>query len=216
MEKRNNKDVLGLEGKSGYDGSRDAELLERFQSGDQSAFEELMSLYYKSVLNLIYRFKGCSAREAEDTAQEVFLRLYRALPRFELRAKLFTYIYKVTMNQCFKERKHRAKDIPVKLSIDEPLENASDSPIRRDIVDPGDLPLQSVEYGETYAEVVKALQKIDAEMRAPLILNRFYDMTYEEIAEVMELTPAAVRSRVHRARQNILKHLRKAFGGKEF
>ena len=101
----------------------DAALLARFQAGDDSAFDELMTIYYRPVLNLIYKFKGGSAKEAEDTAQEVFLQLYKALPRFELRARLFTYIYKVTMNQCFKERKKRAKDVPLQISLDEPVDN---------------------------------------------------------------------------------------------
>ncbi len=194
------------------DEAQEAALLERFQGGDDSAFDELMTIYYRPVLNLIYKFKGGTAREAEDTAQEVFLQLYRALPRFELRAKLFTYIYKVTMNQCFKERKRRAKDVPMQVSLDEPVDSGSDRPVQRDLADGSDSPLETVEYGEVREELRVALLKIDSEMRAPLIMNRFYDLTYEEIAEILNITPAAVRSRIHRARQALLKHLNKTFG----
>ena len=189
----------------------DAALLARFQAGDDSAFDELMTIYYRPVLNLIYKFKGGSAREAEDTAQEVFLQLYKALPRFELRARLFTYIYKVTMNQCFKERKKRAKDVPLQISLDEPMDNGGDRPMQRDFADPGDSPLESGEYGEVSRELQRALLKIDEEMRAPLIMNRFYDLTYEEIAETLGITVAAVRSRIHRARQTLQKYLGKIF-----
>lgn len=189
----------------------DAALLARFQAGDDSAFDELMTIYYRPVLNLIYKFKGGSAREAEDTAQEVFLQLYKALPRFELRARLFTYIYKVTMNQCFKERKKRAKDVPLQISLDEPMGNGGDRPMQRDFADSGDSPLEFVEYGEVSRELQRALLKIDEEMRAPLIMNRFYDLTYEEIAETLGITVAAVRSRIHRARQTLQKYLGKIF-----
>lgn len=189
----------------------DAALLARFQAGDDSAFDELMTIYYRPVLNLIYKFKGGSAREAEDTAQEVFLQLYKALPRFELRARLFTYIYKVTMNQCFKERKKRAKDVPLQISLDEPMDNGGDRPMQRDFAGSGDSPLESVEYGEVSRELQRALLKIDEEMRAPLIMNRFYDLTYEEIAETLGITVAAVRSRIHRARQTLQKYLGKIF-----
>ena len=194
------------------DEAHEAALLERFQGGDDSAFDELMTIYYRPVLNLIYKFKGGTAREAEDTAQEVFLQLYRALPRFELRAKLFTYIYKVTMNQCFKERKRRAKDVPMQVSLDEPGDSGSDRPVQRDLADGSDSPLETVEYGEVREELRVALLKIDSEMRAPLIMNRFYDLTYEEIAEILNITPAAVRSRIPRAWQALLKHLNKTFG----
>ena len=149
------------------DEAQEAALLERFQGGDDSAFDELMTIYYRPVLNLIYKFKGGTAREAEDTAQEVFLQLYRALPRFELRAKLFTYIYKVTMNQCFKERKRRAKDVPMQVSLDEPVDSGSDRPVQRDLADGSDSPLETVEYGEVREELRVALLKIDSEMRAP-------------------------------------------------
>ena len=193
------------------EGAADAALLERFQAGDDSAFDELMTIYYRPVLNLIYKFKGGSAKEAEDTAQEVFLQLYKALPRFELRARLFTYIYKVTMNQCFKERKRRAKDVPVQISLDEPMENGGDRPMQRDFADTSDSPLETVEYGEVSRELRRALLKIDDEMRAPLIMNRFYDLTYEEIAETLGITVAAVRSRIHRARQTLQKYLGKIF-----
>lgn len=204
-----------LEGSGGAgDEARDAALLARFQAGDDTAFDELMSIYYRPVLNLIYKFKGSSAKEAEDTAQEVFLHVYRALPRFELRAKLFTYIYKVTMNQCFKERKKRVKDIPVQVSLDEPVDSqgSSSRPWQRELADTEDTPLQKIEYGEVRDELRQALAKIDSEMRAPLILNRFYDMTYEEIAQMMGITAAAVRSRIYRARQTLLKHLQKLWG----
>lgn len=208
---------MGLDNKSGFDENRDAALLSRFQAGDDSAFDELMTVYYRPVLNLIYRFRGNStARAAEDTAQEVFLHLYKALPRFEIRAKLFTYIYKVTMNQCLKEKRRRVKDIPVQISLDEPIETDSDRPLMRSIVDPQDSPLQTVECMEVNEELKKALLEIEEDMRMPLLLNRFYDMTYEDIAEVMGITSAAVRSRVHRARQFLLKRLNKAFNeGKE-
>lgn len=189
----------------------DAALLARFQAGDDSAFDELMTIYYRPVLNLIYKFKGGSAKEAEDTAQEVFLQLYKALPRFELRARLFTYIYKVTMNQCFKERKKRAKDVPMQISLDEPVDNGGDRPMQRDFADPSDSPLETVEYGEVSRELRRALLTIDDEMRAPLIMNRFYDLTYEEIAETLGITVAAVRSRIHRARQTLQKYLGKIF-----
>ena len=186
----------------------DAALLERFQSGDDSAFDELMTRYYRPVLNLIFKFKGGSAREAEDTAQEVFLQLYRALPRFELRAKLFTYIYKVTMNQCLKERRHRAKDVPIQISLDAPLDDGtSDRAMKRDFADPAEGPLSAIEYSELSAQMREALLSIEPEMRAPLLLNRFKNLTYDEIAEIMNITPAAVRSRVHRARQVLMKRL---------
>ncbi|MGM9992383.1 MAG: RNA polymerase sigma factor [Candidatus Bruticola sp.] len=192
--------------------SADAALLERFQAGDDSAFDELMNIYYRPVLNLIYKFKGGTAKEAEDTAQEVFLQLYKALPRFELRARLFTYIYKVTMNQCLKERKKRAKDIPIQISLDEPVDKGGDRPVQRDFPDPDDSPLESIEYAEVSKELREALFKIDDEMRAPLLMNRFNNLTYEEIASILGITVAAVRSRIHRARQTLQKHLDKIFG----
>jgi len=113
----------------------DLVLIERFKAGDPTAFDELMQRHYRAVLNLVFRFTGASGQSAEDLAQDVFLRIYRALPRFEARARFFTYLYKVTMNLCFKERARWARLRSRTVSLDGAWDD-SEGPRVRTIPDP--------------------------------------------------------------------------------
>jgi RNA polymerase sigma-70 factor (ECF subfamily) len=171
----------------------DLELLERFKDGDGTAFDELLIKYQRPVLNLIIRFMG-STEQAEDLAQEVFLRVFRAAVRFEARAKFFTYLYRITLNLCLKEREKAAKQKT------ESLDDGDERNSRREIADPRG----SVE--DTYASmelsqmVQEAVKSLPDEQRSVVILARYHDMSYEEIAETLDISVPAVKSRLHRAK----------------
>ncbi|MEW6282197.1 MAG: sigma-70 family RNA polymerase sigma factor [Candidatus Eremiobacterota bacterium] len=187
----------------------DLYLMERVKAGDGEAYSEIVRKYQKTVLNLTYRFTG-DAAEAEDLAQEVFLRIYRAADRFEARAKFFTYLYQVTLNLCRNERakvRHKRNT-----SLDAPTrEGEPDS--ARQIPDPSgsaeDL-LERQELGEAVREAVLSLPE---DQRVAVMMQRFQGLSYEEIAEILKLSVPAVKSRLHRAKLTLKEKLEPYLAG---
>lgn len=173
----------------------DLVLVERFKDGDVVAFEELVKKYQRSVLNLVYRFTGETNR-AEDLAQEVFMRVYRALGGFEAKAKFFTYLYKITLNLCLKEREREQRKRTYSLD-----EKSNDDEGRvREVCDPGGSAEDQVARHDTARIVREAVQSLPEEQRTAVILHRFHGLSYEELAEVLEISLPAVKSRLHRAK----------------
>lgn len=181
----------------------DLEIVRRFKSGNKEVFSILVEKYKKPVLNLIYRFTG-STNDSEDLAQEVFLRAYKGLDKFQEKAKFFTWLYRITMNLSFRFRKRAGKF--VFQSIDQKEEE-------------GDYEAQMMSYGsenpvediiqrkETQMMVQKAVLELSPEQRSVLILYRYHNLSYEEIASVLEISVSAVKSRLHRARETLKEKL---------
>ncbi len=183
----------------------DLHLMQRVKAGDDEAFNELMRRHEKTVVNLIYRFTGSRAA-AEDLAQEVFLRIYRAAGRFEARAKFFTYLYKVTLNLC---RNARAKASRRKTtSLDQPRRGKGEGEMPSlDLEDPDGSAEDRVARLEMGEMVREAVDQLPEEQRVVVVLQRFEHLSYEEISEVLGLSVPAVKSRLHRAKLNLKKLL---------
>lgn len=184
----------------------DQELMLRVKAGEADAFNRLMEKYQKTVVNLVFRFTG-DREAAEDLAQDVFLRIYRAAPRYEPRAKFFTYLYQVTLNLCRNEReksqRRRAQSLDQNTDESRPLE----------IPDPEGGAEQHIEREETAAQVQAAIQELPAEQRELLVLQRYQNLGYEELAGVTGQTVSAVKAKLHRARQALKRKLMPFLGG---
>jgi len=185
----------------------DQELMLRVKAGDAQAFNLLMEKYQRVVLNLVYRFTGDS-ENAEDLAQEVFLRIYRAADRYEPRAKFFTYLYQVTLNLCRnardKSQRRKAQSLDQESSQGlAPLEIADSEPGVEDHLVRLDVAQQ----------VQSAISTLPAEQRELLVLQRFHELGYEELSEVTGQTISAVKAKLHRARLALKKKLGCLLGG---
>lgn len=182
----------------------DIALMERVKAGDSEAFNLLMKKYEKTVVNLVFRFTG-DRESAEDLAQEVFLRVYRAAGRFEARAKFFTYLYKVTLNLC---RNARAKAQRRRTnSLDAPRPGYEDQPLKRELEDPAGSAEDHLARQELAEVVREAVMDLPEEQRVAVILQRYQGLAYEEIADTLGLSIPAVKSRLHRAKLNLRKKL---------
>jgi len=188
----------------------DLALVERFKGGDQAAFEQLVLKYQRNVLNLVYRFTGDATR-AEDLAQEVFVRLYRALGGFEAKAKFFTYLYKVTLNLCLKEREREKRKRTY--SLDE--RNGEDDTRVREIEDPLGSAEDEVQRRDTARIVREAIGSLPDDQRTAVILHRYHGLSYEELAETLEISLPAVKSRLHRAKLALKERLEAYMRGAE-
>lgn len=165
--------------------------------GDQEAFAELVELYQRAVYNLTYRMLG-EAREAEDAAQEAFMRAYQHLDRYDESRPFKTWLLSITSNYCIDLLRKRRLTW---LSIDEPL--PAHPALNSGEVEPED----AVVSNERYAVIQKMLAELAPEYRAAVILRYWYDMSYIEIAELLDTTESAIKSRLFRARQTLAEQM---------
>ena len=159
------------------------------QAGDPQAFTQLIQRYERAVYNLCYRMLG-NPNEAEDAAQEAFLRAYKAIRRYDPGRKFSTWVMSIASNYCIDQlRKKRL----LTLSFDEmPYLDISD---RR----PG--PEGTLLRGEMETDVRELLAELGDTDRAAVIMRYWHELSYDEIAEALRLTNSAVKSRLHRARR---------------
>lgn len=183
----------------------DEELVRRFKEGDRDAYSELVRRYQNRVFSMCFRWMG-NRIIAEEVAQDVFLALFKALPRFRGDAQLSTWVYRVTVNHCKnrdlyrRRRAHGRHD-----SIDGTPED-DDLPKRQYADDgPGaDAGLHQTEASEL---LQSALAALDPDQRRIIVLRDVEDLSYEEIADILELPKGTVKSRLHRARHELARKL---------
>ncbi|MEQ1565984.1 MAG: sigma-70 family RNA polymerase sigma factor [Myxococcota bacterium] len=178
----------------------DAELVRRFKDGDRSAFAELVRRYQDRVYTLCLRWMG-DANVAEEVAQDVFLALYRSLPGFRGDAQLSTWVYRVVVNHCKNRRLYRRRR---QMDHHEPLEGErSDDGPERQIAHEGPGTDASSHANQAEALLNEALALLDEEQRRIIVLREVQDLSYEEIADLLELPRGTVKSRLHRARSEL-------------
>ncbi len=167
--------------------------VEQARAGDKEAFSKLVEAYQNPVYNLTYRMLG-NSDEAEEAAQETFLRVYTRLDRYNPAYKFSTWILSIASHYCIDRlRKRRI----TWLSLDDPLP-ARFAP-QLSSTKPG--PESSAIKGEMQSQVQVLLETLQPDYRAAVLLRYWYDMSYEEIAETMETTVSAIKSRLFRARK---------------
>ena len=188
-----------------YANDIDLQLMARVKAGDDEAFNTLMQRHEKTVVNLVYRFTG-NREIAGDLAQEVFLRIYRASGRFEAKAKFFTYLYKVTLNLCRNYRAKAQRRKTTSLDATRKGQHGGEMP-GRELVDPIGSAEEQVSRMELSGVVREAVDSLPKQQREAVILQRFQGLAYEEIAEVLNLSVPAVKSRIHRAKLNLKEKL---------
>lgn len=165
--------------------------LEQSLRGDSQAFSCLVEAYQNPVYNLCYRMLEDSF-EAEDAAQETFLRAYRNLKRYDPQRSFATWLLSIAAHYCIDQIRKRRMFI---LSMDEHP--------GIDPADPGLGPEASLRQNEEQQRVQMLLNTLGPQDRAALVLRYWYELSYEEIAESLSLSVSAVKSRLHRARNEL-------------
>jgi RNA polymerase sigma-70 factor (ECF subfamily) len=161
--------------------------------GDDLAFSRLVEIYQKPVFNLCYRMLG-NAGDAEDAAQEAFLRAYKSLGRYDPKRSFPTWLLSIASHYCIDQlRKRRFTSY----SIDDDDYAWLEPP------DPGPDPESSLNTREKQEQVQGLLEKLNPKDRSAVIMRYWYNYSYEEIAEALSLTISAVKSRLHRARREL-------------
>ena len=179
------------------------ELMVRIAEGDEDAFEILVNRHQTSVLNLIYRFIGDRA-QAKDLAQEVFLRVWQSAKTYKPEAKFTTWIYRITANLCFNELKSARRK-----KLFQFLRSDADNEIHgeKDFPDGSPSPEDLLLAKERSHQITKALQGLPENQRMAVILKRYDDLSYEEIARVMGCSVPAVESLLVRGKRTLQEKL---------
>ncbi len=185
----------------------DIRLMLRVRDDDPGAFQQLVETYQHRLVAVMHHLVG-NAEEAEDLAQEVFLRVYRARKKYRPRSKFSTWLFTIANNLALNSLRARQRkpSVPLNLSESGPL---GPRPAEQLVQDRNHGPAQHVQQQELAAVIRQALESLNERQRMAVVLNKFEDMGYAEIAEVMGLTPKAIKSLLSRAREN----LRQALAG---
>ena len=183
----------------------DLQLIRSFQAGDESAFEELVRRYQRQVANIIYLTMGDRA-DIEDLSQEAFLRVYKSLNRFEFDSSFYSWLYRIVVNLCIDE--FRRRKIRRTLSLDFFSEDRLEKEQKSADLNTG---LDEVLGNEKKNVVRQALDKLSPDHKTALILREYSDLSYADIADVLKITPQAVKSRIFRARAELRELLKDYF-----
>jgi RNA polymerase sigma-70 factor, ECF subfamily len=176
----------------------DEELVLRVQQGDKSAYDILVLRYQHKIIQLVNRYVKDHS-EAQDVAQEAFIKAYRALGSFRGDSAFYTWLYRIAINTAknyLVSRARRNSDYQVDIQDAEALENA---PQLQGL----DTPERNLLSEEIVDTIQSAIENLPEEMRVAIMLREFEGMSYEEIAEAMDCPVGTVRSRIFRAREAI-------------
>ncbi len=186
-------------------------LVRRCVAGDSAAWEEIVQQYHRRIYNLCYRFAG-STDDAQDLAQEVFVKIYRTLASFDSeKASFVTWVTTVTRNLLV-DHFRKGKYDRITDSLETPIGEADDGLALGDqIQDRGQSPHDRLQSRETRELVHKALLKLSPELREAVILRDLQDMDYREIAQVLKVPEGTVKSRINRGRTELARLLQRTY-----
>lgn len=178
-----------------------AQQMLRFKDGDEASFIELVNLYKQRVFAFAFRFLG-NAEDAEDAAQEVFIKIYNAKDKYAPKAKFSTWVFTIARNTCLNMLEKRGRK-GLFVSLDEKTGPDEDSPGLQ-VADRADLqPPELLARRELAAAVKAALDSLPENQKTAVLLCRYEDLSYDAIAEVMDCSVKAVKSLLHRAKAGL-------------
>ena len=181
--------------------SDDLQILKRFKGGDSTAFEEIVLKYQDRIYNLCRHMLG-NAHDAEDAAQDTFLKAYQKLKDFSPEASFYTWIYRIAVNTCLDyKKKPFFKSLFRKSDEGEEFveEGSSDWPS----------PEKMYESKQIGLALHNSIRKLPQKLRTAIVLKEIEDLSYEEIADIIEVSIGTVKSRISRARDELKKLLKK-------
>ena len=183
----------------------DAALMLRVKRGDRAAFAELVGKYQQPLFNFICRTLR-DETESEDLAQNVFLQVYKSRQRYVRTAKFSTWLFTIARNLCLNEIRRRSRH-PAE-SIEESHADQDDQPQRQYEDKKNFLPVENVLHGELARKIEDALADLPENQRTASLLCRQDELSYEEIAEILDCSLSATKSLIHRGRETLKEKLK--------
>jgi RNA polymerase sigma-70 factor, ECF subfamily len=191
----------GLPGEAGSD----AEVMLRVKAGDDSAFDYLMQKYRRPMVNFMYRMAH-NAAGAEDLAQEVFLRVYRSRDSYEASAKFTTWLYRIATNLAVNHaRDTRHERAANQVSLDEPDQESGRT---LDVADEAPSAEENLVQRERLIAIRQRVQALPERQRIAVVMHKYQQMDYRQIAEVLKLSESATKSLLFRAYETLREQLK--------
>jgi RNA polymerase sigma-70 factor (ECF subfamily) len=182
----------------------DARILRGLRSGIEGAYEELIERYEQQVFGMVYRLLG-NQSDASDVVQEVFLKVFRNVSTFREQSSLRTWIYRIAVNEANNHRRwfvrHCKLEVPLEETRSEHPNSIEYTP------DPGRSPFEQAMDSETRTMIERALTQINPVFRTAVVLRDVQNLSYEEIAEILQVSLGTVKSRILRGREALRREL---------
>ncbi|MBQ7896217.1 MAG: sigma-70 family RNA polymerase sigma factor [Oscillospiraceae bacterium] len=182
----------------------EAQVIERVLSGDINAYEQLVTQYEKSVYNLALRMTD-NPEDAADMAQEAFIKAYNSLSSFRGDSKFSVWLYRIVSNVCLDFLRKQSRRPSVSLSV----EDDDGEDVQLDVPDDSMSPELQLERKLTRESVREGLKQLPEDYRQILLLRELQGLSYDEIAETLEIGVGTVKSRIFRAREKLCAFLLK-------
>src|SRR5882757_4462950 len=186
--------------------TQESAVIAELKAGSEQAYEWLIGEFHQPIYSLVYRIVN-DPSDAADTTQEVFLKVFREMKHFHGESSLKTWIYRIALHEAANRRRwwfrHKAQETTI-----EPVEtDGSEFCLGDRLVDPSESPFDNFAHAEVHEAVEKALHQVPDPFQTALILRDLEEMSYEEIAEVLQISLGTVKSRITRGRQALRKIL---------
>jgi RNA polymerase sigma-70 factor, ECF subfamily len=194
----NSESLSILAGSQAGVSEEDARILRGLRAGIEGAYEELIERYEQPVYNVAYRLLG-NRTDACDVVQEVFLKIFRGVDAFREQSSLRTWVYRIAVNEAHNHRRwfarHCRHEVPIereKMNHEGFIELAQD---------PGPSPYEQARDSETRSLIEQGLTRINPIFRTAVVLRDIQDLSYEEIAQILQVSLGTVKSRIVRGRE---------------
>lgn len=186
-----------LKSNSVYKGYTDEQLIAEFQKEKVEAFNEIVLRYKDKLINFLFRYTG-SREEAEDLAQDTFLKLYKSKHLYKEIAKFSTWFYTIAINIAKTNLRKKKNYSSISISDFDP-DGEKDFDLKADVLSPE----ETAQAGIENEFIQQAINSLDDKFKEVIILRDIQDMDYEEIAEIMQLPLGTVKSRINRGREKL-------------
>lgn len=196
---------------SGQEIDNDAYLVERALDNDLAAFEKLVSRYQSKIVSYATRMLS-DADEAEDVAQEAFVKAYRSLESFRGASSFSTWLYRIATNLCIDRVRKRKRSPQQAYSLDEPMDKDEERG-GRDVPDDSGEPSKNIEREELKAQVRQTVAEMPEKLRSVLVMCDIQGMSYDDIAGVLDCPIGTVKSRLFHARADLARRMRPYMSG---
>jgi len=193
----------------GVRSQEEAAIVAELKSGSEAAYAWLIGEFQQPVYGLVYRVVNDPA-DAADTTQDVFLKVFRGIKQFHGESSLKTWIYRIALHEAANRRRwwfrHKARETSIEPGDSESM-SAGDHAMQVALTDHAESPFENVAHHEVQARVEEELRKVPEPYRTTLILRDLEEMSYEEIAELLEISLGTVKSRLTRGREALRQRL---------
>ena len=177
--------------------------IQRAADGDQTAWDTIVRTYWRKVFNVAYRFVG-TYEEAEDLAQDIFLKIFKSLDTFDRRANFQTWLISISRNLCIDHYRSVRKE---RETIDRDVDANELSPLSHD---PG--PVAALEQQDRVVLLKQAMSALPHTLRTAVLMRDIQELSYQEIADKLRLPEGTVKSRINRGRTELARQIRKLRG----